>query len=204
VTFVTITFLVSSIYKIPHGGYWSLILASIPFGIIMIYTKGQKRLSEALKPMDQDTFVEQYNKLYRTANKIKGTSLFFARDVKKIPPYMVSTMFSNNIIYEDNVIVSIIKQDDPFGVTSSFKDNLAEGLRVLEIKLGYMEVVDVEKILKAWGINEKTIFYGIEDIVTDNIIWKIYSTIKRLTPAFVQFYKLPTHKIHGVITRIEM
>lgn len=204
VTFVTMTFLLSSIYKIPHGGYWSIILSSIPFGIIMIYTKGQKRLSEALKPMDQDVFVEKYNNLYKTANKIKGTALFFARDVKKIPPYVVNTMFFNNIIYEDNVVVSIVKMDNPFGVTSSFKDNLAEGLRIFEIKLGYMEVIDMEKILKASGIIEKTIFYGIEDIVTENIIWKVYSTIKRLTPAFVQFYKLPSHKIHGVITRIEM
>ena len=28
--------------------------------------------------------------------------------------------------------------------------------------------------------------------------------IKKLTPAFVQFYKLPPHKLHGVISRIEM
>jgi KUP system potassium uptake protein len=48
------------------------------------------------------------------------------------------------------------------------------------------------------------IFYGVEDIVTENVIWKTYSIIKKLTPAFVQFYELPAHKIHGVITRIEM
>jgi KUP system potassium uptake protein len=58
--------------------------------------------------------------------------------------------------------------------------------------------------LKASEINEKVIFYGVEDIVTENVIWKTYSTIKKLTPAFVQFYELPAHKIHGVITRIEM
>ena len=54
------------------------------------------------------------------------------------------------------------------------------------------------------GINEKTIFYGLEEIATGNIFWKIFSIIKRLTPTFLIFYKMPTNKLHGVITRVEM
>ncbi|MDO9098056.1 MAG: KUP/HAK/KT family potassium transporter [Candidatus Methanoperedens sp.] len=204
VTVVAMAFFVSSLHKIPSGGYWSIILASIPFSIIVIYTSGQKRLASALKPIPLAVFLEEYNYVYKNMNKIKGTALFFAREIQKIPSYMAHTMFENNIIYEDNIIVSIVKLDAPFGVTSSFKDKLADGLRVFEIRMGYMEVIDVEEILKESGIDEKTIFYGLEDIVTDNIIWKIYSTTKKLTPAFVQFYKLPPHKLHGVLSRIEM
>ncbi len=204
VTAVDMVFLLSSLHKIPSGGFWSIVLAALPFSIIMIYTYGQKKLYSALKPMDQDAFLEEYNTLYKTINKIKGTALFFARDVKKIPPYIANTMFYNNIIYEDNIVVSVIKMDNPYGISGSFKNDLAEGLRVFEIYMGYMEVVDVEKLLRESGVNEKTIFYGLEDIVTDNFIWKIYSTIKKLTPAFVQFYKLPPHKLHGVLSRIEM
>ena len=206
ITIVVIIFLISSLYKIPHGGYWSIILAAIPFGIINIYIHGQKRLYDMLKPIDLKIFLKQYNDIYKDKNmsKIKGTALFFARDIKKIPPYIANIMFNNNIIYEDSVIVSINKLEEPFGISSSFKENLADGLRVFEIRMGYMEIIDIEKMLKGSGINEKIIFYGIEDIVTENIIWRIYSIIKKITPAFVQFYKLPPHKIHGVITRVEM
>ena len=124
--------------------------------------------------------------------------------MKNIPPYIPLIMFKNEIIYKDNIIISIIISDEPFGVNSSFKENLEEGLRVFEIKMGYMEVIDVVKILKNKGIDEKTIFYGIEDIITDNVLWKIFSTIKKLSPSFVQFYDLPSDKVHGVISRIEM
>lgn len=204
VTFVDMAFLLSSLHKIPFGGYWSIILAIIPFSIIMIYTSGQKILYKALTPMDIDLFLKEYNYLYNSVCKIKGTALFFARDVKKIPPYIVNTMFKNNIIYEDNIFVSLIRMDNPFGISGSFKSYPGDGLRVYEIYMGYMEVVDVEKILKESGIDEKTIFYGLEDIVTENLFWKMYSVIKRNTPAFVQFYKLPSHKLHGVISRIEI
>jgi KUP system potassium uptake protein len=117
---------------------------------------------------------------------------------------MVHSMFKNHIVYEDNVIVSIIKRPDPFGVTCLFKVNLAPGLRAFEIQVGYMEVVDVEEILRSAGIQEKTIFYGVEDIMAGNIIWKIFAIMKKLTPNIVQFYKLPPNKLHGVVTRIEM
>jgi len=204
VTFVDMSFLTSSLHKIPYGGYWSIILALIPFSVIMIYTTGQKRLGEALSPMDPDVFLEEYNELYKNMPKIQGTALYFAKDIKRMPPYIGNTMFNNNIIYEDNIIVSLIKTENPYGVSGSFKGDLADGLRVFEIYMGYMEVVDVEALLKENGIEEKTIFYGLEDIVSDNVIWRIYSTIKKVTPSFVQFYKLPPHKLHGVISRVEM
>ena len=204
ITIIDIAYLGANFTKIPHGGYWSIIIALIPFGIIMIYTRGQVRLYKSMKPMPLRDFLTRYEVLYRMTTKIGGTSLYFARDVERIPPYIVRTMFTNNILYEDNIIVSIIRRDDPFGVTGFFRGELADGLRHFEIQLGYMEVIDVEEILREAGIKEKSIFYGLEDIATRNIVWKIFSIFKRLTPAYVQFYKLPSHKLHGVITRVEM
>jgi KUP system potassium uptake protein len=204
VTLVDLVFFLSNTYKIPHGGYWSIIIAFIPFLVIMTYTSGQKRLYKLLKPIDLELFLERYRLIYKSMNKIKGTALFFLKEKEKIPPYIVRTMFNNNIIYEDNILVSIVRNDEPFGVKGHFMDELAPGLRTFEIYQGYMEIIDVEEILREAGIDEKAIFYGLEDVIAQNPLWKLFSLIKRLSPAFVQFYKLPTHKLHGVVTRIEM
>jgi KUP system potassium uptake protein len=204
VTVVDAVFLLSNTYKIPHGGYWSLIIAAIPFCIIMLYRAGQKRLYHALRPLPLDVFLVSYEQIYRDMSRIKGTALFFARDPLEIPPYMVHTMFKNNIIYEENIIVSIVKRDDPFGIAGFFKEDLGPGLRSFEIQVGYMEVPDVEEVLREAGIREKTIFYGLEDILSNNVLWQFFSIIKRLTPNIVQFYKLPYNRLHGVATRVVM
>lgn len=204
VTFADIAFLVSNTYKIPYGGYWSLIIASVPLIIILIYTGGQRKLYRTIRPLGLDVFLHSYNEVYQALNKIKGTALFFARDSRKVPSYVVHTMFMNNIIYENNIIVSITILDNPFGVKSFFKDDLAPGLKAFEIQVGYMEVVDIEQLLKQAGIDEKGIFYGLEEISTTNFFWKIFSIMKRLAPPFVQFHDLPPNKLHGVVTRIEM
>jgi KUP system potassium uptake protein len=204
ITIIDGIYLLSNSYKIPHGGYWSIIIGTIPFLIIMIYTRGQKMLYRNLKAIPLEKFLERYNLVYATRNKLKGTALFFLKDLNEIPPFIIRSMFINNILYEENILVTIIKRDDPFGVTGVFKEDLSNGLRVFEIQAGYMEVPDIDDVLREAGIDENTIFYGLEEIVTQNIIWKIFSIIKRLNPTFAQFYKLPSHKLHGVMTRVEM
>ena len=201
---VTSTFLLSNLHKIPAGGYWSLIIAAIPLGIILIYTHGQHRLAISLKPVPLEEFLPKFNALYKSVNKISGSALYFARDFRQIPQYIPRTMFTNNIVYEENIIISIIRTEQPFGVTWGVTRELTKGLSIFEIYLGYMEIVDISTILRDADIDEKTIFYGMEDIATSHVAWKIFGAIKHLTPSVVQFYKLPSDKIHGVVTRVEM
>ena len=92
----------------------------------------------------------------------------------------------------------------PFGVTTKYLEGLAPGLSALCIDTGYMEIIDIEAIIRSKGINEKTIFYGIENVISDRMVWKLFGVIKKVSPPFVQFYSLPPEKIHGVITRILM
>ena len=201
---ITVVFLLANFHKIPYGGYWSLLIAFIPFCIIMIYVNGQKKLAAALSPIPLDDFLVKFNMVYPSVNRISGTALFFARDFRKLPQYVSRIMFTNNIVYDDNIIISIIRTEQPFGVTWGVTREIARGFSIFEIYLGYMEIVDIGSILKEAEIDEKTIFYGMEDIITTHVVWRIFAAIKRLSPSVVQFYKLPSDKIHGVVTRVDM
>ena len=204
ITLVDLVFFVSCMNKIPHGGYWSIILAAFPFAVILIWTYGQRALYRALRPLDFDTFEMAYNQIYSKGKNIPGTGLFFVKEWSVIPPYVVHCIIRSNIIYERNVLISIVRTDEPYGLETGLKTGLATGLDTFEITAGYMEIFDIEGILKANGITEKVIFYGIEDIETNNLLWRLFSTIKRQTPNFVQFNKLPAAKLQGVVTRVEM
>jgi len=204
VTLLDFAFLIANLNKFPHGGYWSIILAAFPFMTILIWTKGQRALYRALRPLDFETFELAYNQIYAKGKNIPGTGLFFVKEWSVIPPYLVHCIIRSNIIYERNVLISIVRTDEPYGKKTDLTTGLAPGLDAIEIRAGYMEILDIEGILKKNGISEKVIFYGIEDIATDNPIWRIFSTIKRQTPNFVQFNRLPAAKLQGVVTRVEM
>lgn len=204
VTVVDLVFFLSCLNKIPHGGYWSIVLGSIPFCTIMVWTRGQRALYRALKPLDFDTFDLAYRQIYAKEKNIPGTALFFVKEWSVIPPYLVHCIIRSNIIYERNVLISILRTDEPYGLKVELKQALSAGLDAIEIRAGYLEILDIEGVLKENGIQEKVIFYGVEDIVTDNPVWKLFATIKRQTPNFVQFHNLPPAKLQGVVTRVEM
>jgi KUP system potassium uptake protein len=172
--------------------------------MILVWTKGQKHLFKSLRPLDLETFLISYEQIYAKGRNIAGTALYFCRGYQMISPYIVHSIFRSNIIYERNVLISISRTDEPFGVKAQMKQDLAPGLEALEIEAGYREILDIEGLIKEQGIQEKVIFYGVEDIVTRNPIWRIFSLIKRITPNFVQFSKLPPSRLQGIVTRVEM
>jgi len=204
VTLLDFAFLVANLNKLPHGGYWSLILAAVPFVVILIWTKGQRALYRALRPLDIDTFLLAYEQIYAKGKNIPGTGLFFTKEWEVVPPYVVHCIIRSNIIYERNIFISIYRTDEPFGIETALKLNGGSGLDSFSIRAGYMEVLEIDTLLQENGIQEKVIFYGIEDIDTSHLVWRVFSLIKKITPNFVQFNKLPASKLQGVVTRVEM
>ncbi len=182
---------------------WSLIIASVPLFIVILYTQGQKRLYAAFIPLDKDFFLSEYTKQYNLGFYLKGTALFFARKSDTIPAYIGKTIFKNGIVYERNIIVTVTTSYEPHGITTELTP-LAQGLDWLKIETGYMETLNVEALLKERHIEERSIFYGNEEIVSSNIFWKIFAFIKDVSPNFVSFYHFPHEKLIGVSRRAEI
>ncbi len=194
----------STLHKFSEGGYLSLFLALLPFIVILLYTQGQKKLYKSLPFLSQEEFLHKFSRFYAKNPKIQGTALFFIRDSQTFPPYVVETIFFHGILYEENIFVSLIRKNEPYGITVSYLTELCPGAKTFEIAYGYMEYFRVEDILRENGIDERAIFYGIEDIETKHPLWKLYALLKQFSPHFVKFLELPPTKLHGVLTRVEI
>jgi KUP system potassium uptake protein len=201
---VNIIFLLSVFTKIPHGGYWSIIIAAVPLLTIYIWSIGNKAVYKSFRSLPIDIYLESFNQMYATGQYLPGTSFFFTKDLKMIPPYMVHCTIAGSIIYEHNILASISTTDKPFGIKKTFIPEITDGLSGLEIQAGYMERLDIPSLLKEIDLNPKVMFYGVDDVYAKRFHLKVFSFIKRITPNFVQFLELPYQKLHGVITRIEI
>jgi KUP system potassium uptake protein len=202
ITICDLLFVLSGTLKIPNGAYIPIVIAVFLIFIIINYTNGQRKVYEKLQPVDFKEFEVMFDNAYENANKIKGTAVFLVRDYQKVPPYVINVMFNQAIIYERNVFLSLVKKDEPFGIKFGFEKELLPGLDLFKIEFGYLEFVNVEEILRESGIDEKVIFYGIEEIVTNKWFYKIFAFIKKISPRFDEFYNFPSNKMHGVISRV--
>jgi len=199
-----IIFLVAVFNKFPEGGYWSLVIAAIPFSLVVLWSMGNSVTARIFRSLPIDIFLESYNQLYSLGNNIKGTAVFLTKNLDRIPPYMVHCIIRTNIIYEENILLSIGTLDQPYGLQTNKAEKIALGLWGLRIDSGYMEMIDIPQILRENKISEKVMFYGIEQITAQNPFLKIYAFLKKISPEFVAFYKLTDRKLHGVATRLRV
>ena len=68
---ITSLFFVSTLMKIPHGAYFSFLIATIPLIVIVTFILGQEKLHSLLQPIKLEEFLPKYQKAYAELNKIR-------------------------------------------------------------------------------------------------------------------------------------
>jgi KUP system potassium uptake protein len=204
VLFITLTYLIAVTHKIPSGGYWSIIIGSIIFFVIMLWVAGMSNMRKFLRSVSVDVFTESFKQLYETGNFIHGEALFFTKNVTSVSPYILHCMFRTGIMYEKNVLVSVESTDQPYGVKLDKYEEITPGLFSVRILYGYMEVPDLPRLFKELHFNEKAIFYGSEEIKTRKPLLKLFIVLKKIAPNWISYFDFPYNKLHGVVTRIEI
>ena len=204
VLIITTLYLVAVTHKIPYGGYWSIIIATVVLLVMWLWISGMNRLRKFLRSVTLDVFVESFKQIYETGNYVKGEALFFTKNINVVSPYILHCMFRTGIMYEKNVLVSVENTDLPYGITLDRYEEVSPGLWVARILYGYMEVPNLPVLFREWKFNEKAIFYGAEEIKTDKFFFKFFVVLKKIAPNWVSYFDFPYNKLHGVVTRIEI
>jgi KUP system potassium uptake protein len=76
---VNINFLIAVFTKLPHGGYWSIVVGAIPFFTIYIWIKGNKVVFKSFRSLPIDTYLVSYEQIYNSGKILPGTALFFTK-----------------------------------------------------------------------------------------------------------------------------
>lgn len=67
-----------------------------------------------------------------------------------------------------------------------------------------MQFIHLLTIIRQVGIEETTIFYGMEEIVTNNSSGRCMRLLNVSHRHLFRHYRLPPGTVHGVVTRLEM
>lgn len=205
---VNTAFFGSCLTKFPSGGYWSLIIALLPLSLLLTWSLGEVRLAR-LKTRSATSWPEFLARYLGQSSRprLPGIALFSLIGQKGVPPYIITCMFEHGILYEQNILVSVVILDEPHGFTMTPLRSLAKGLAHIEVHIGYMELKhDLKQCLDEAGIDPQVIFYGEDRIDATRPWWVPYAMLKRLALNITWRLKitLSSMKMHGVISRVDM
>jgi KUP system potassium uptake protein len=203
---VDIAFLGATLFKIPDGGWFPLIVGAVIFTIMTTWRTGRRivrtRLRRHMPPLTQ--FIASVSR--SSVQRTEGTSAYMFSSEGITPPALIASLRHHDSLHEQVLVVCVVVEARPrvpkmrrAGVT-----DLGHGFHQVVLRFGFMEEPDVpralaERVAMSLGIDLSSISYllGSERItVTPRrgmAMWRehLYSFMSRNATGAVDLFRLP-------------
>jgi len=147
---VDANFFLANLVKVADGGYVPLVLASLVYGVMLIWHRGSKAVAQALNerliPAGEFMGLVESRRIPR----VPGTAIFLTRTLSDTPPAMVWHVKHNRALHEQLLALKVVTESIPW-----IKD--PERLSMTELapdfwrgtaRYGFMERPDIPALLR--------------------------------------------------------
>jgi KUP system potassium uptake protein len=161
---VDIAFFAANLSKIPHGGWFPLVVGFILLGIMMIWKKGVGSLAVQIQkstiPYETLETMLAMNKIQR----IKGYAVFLTGHTDSVPVAVMHNLQHNKILHSHVMFLHFNFTEVPrVPNTEKLKiADLGEGVYRIDADFGFMEHPDVRTILSL--IKEQGVEFPLDEI----------------------------------------
>ena len=150
---VDIAFFGANLLKVPHGGWFPLLVAGIVFLLMSSWKKGRVRLSAIVQEntLPLDLFLKDI--AARKPVRVPGGAVFLTSVPGGAPPVLLHHIKHNKVLHETVVLMSIITEEIPQvdpGDRVRCRE-LGDGFYEVIAKFGFMETPDVPSALASLG-----------------------------------------------------
>ncbi len=144
---VDLAFFTSNALKIPHGGWFPLVIAVVIFTLLTTWRTGRRlliaQLREAALP------VELFLHGLRDVPRVPGTAVFLTSNAEGAPPALLHNLKHNKVVHETVILVTVHTVDYPTtqGAERLVLSELGQGFHRAELYFGYRDDQNVPQTL---------------------------------------------------------
>ena len=171
---VDLAFFGSNLTKIPHGGWFPLVVATVIFILMATWKKGRLIVTAVLREgsLPMELFIKEM--LKRPPVRVPGVAVFMTSDLSGAPLVLLHHLKHNKVLHEKVILMSVATREIP-QVPAAERIELEElgaGFFTVVAAYGFMESPNVPEILHglaAFGlhakVNETTFYLGRETLI---------------------------------------
>jgi KUP system potassium uptake protein len=214
-----LAFFGANIVKVPHGGWFPLLVAGIVFLLMTTWLRGRKILSERMMEgmLQMDLFLKDVKE--HPPQRVPGTAVFLAGTQMRTPPTLLHNLKHNKILHTHIVLLTVVTEEQPRVPEKERYEvrELGEGFFRVVLHFGFMESADVPRALKKidfpglqFSSSETTYFLGKETILATSrpgmAIWRerLFALMARNARAATAFFNLPPNRVVELGSQIEI
>jgi KUP system potassium uptake protein len=212
-----LAFLGANYSKITHGGWFPLLIAGTVFLLMTTWRRGRELLSAKLREgaLTPEMLVQSLR--LRPPLRVPGTAVFMHRSASGVPPALLHSLKHYKALHERVLMLSVdtgevphMRDDERLSV-----ENLGDGIFVLQGHYGYMEDMDIPRLLgsgpMALNPMDTTYFLGRETLVVTGrpsgmSQWRerIFASMMRNADSAARFFHLPPNRVVELGAQIEL
>ncbi|MGQ0815175.1 MAG: potassium transporter Kup [Gemmatimonadota bacterium] len=217
---IDLAFWGANLLKIPHGGWFPLIVGTIVFTLLTTWKKGRQILAQRMqdRTLPLDLFIRDI--LARPPLRVPGTAVYMYSNAGGTPPALLHNLKHNKVLHERVVFLSIATDEIPYVAADERVDftGVASGIYQIVLHYGFMEDVDVPAALmsiKRENLDFKPMttsyFLGRETLIASNrkggmSRWreKLFATMAQNARSASSFFRLPPNQVVELGAQIEI
>ena len=217
--FIELGFFAANVIKIPHGGWFPLVIGAMIYLLLSTWKKGRgllaSRLRERLYPFDR--FMQDITQ--RPPHRVPGTAVFMTSNLIGTPPTLLHNLEHNQVLHERVVLLTVVTSDAPHvdedGRLSV--ETLGQGFYRVTLRYGFMEEPDVPAALAngaARGLplaaEKMTFFLGLETLLSTHREgmgrWReqLFAVMSRNAVRATSFFRIPPERVVELGMQIEL
>jgi KUP system potassium uptake protein len=216
---IDLAFWGANIIKIPHGGWFPLVVGAAVFTLMTTWKSGRvllaHRMAETTLPWE--FFVKDM--AMNPPSRVPGTAVFMYGNPQGTPPALLHSLKHYKVLHEQVVLLAVETEEAPHvdDAQRTSAEDLGHGFYRVVVRYGFMEEPDVPEVLKTvrlQGLNlspmQTTFFLGRETLIPSPreglARWRehLFAVMSRNARTATSFFKLPPNRVVELGAQIEL
>ena len=217
--FIELGFFSANVIKIPHGGWFPLVIGGLLYLLLSTWKKGRmllaSRLRERLYPFDRFMQDISSDPPYR----VSGTAVFMTSNLVGTPPTLMHNLEHNRVLHERVILLTVVTSDVPHAHDDErlVVEPLGQGFFRVTLRYGFMEEPDVPAALAAAATQglaldpaDTTFFLGVETLLATEregmARWRerLFALMSRNAVRATSFFRIPPERVVELGMQIEL
>ena len=204
------TFFASNITKIPDGGWFPLLIATVSFTVLTTWAKGRQllraRLSGSALPLA--VFIKS---AAASVHRVRGTSVFLSATADSVPAALLHNLKHNQVLHQRVLILHVKVEEVPHVPPEKRVEihDAGHGFYRLVLHYGFMQEVDIPRDLatistcgEPFNMMSTSFFLGRQKLIASKkvpgmALWreKLFAWMLQSSESAMEFFKLPTNRV---------
>ncbi len=214
---VDVAFFAANIPKIPHGGWFPLLVALGLLVQMATWRRGRQLVAERIRRGERS--LTSLDSQLTGTTTVPGTAVFLFKDPGMAPPALLNNLRHNKVLHRTTIVASVLTDGVP-RVDPAHRvevERLANGLFTATVHFGFMEEPDVPAALATvhhdgleMDLETTTYFVGRESVLSTEIegmplpLERLYVLLHRGADSAARFFGLPADRIFEVGAHVEI